>query len=80
MPERVPSPVIATISRVSCPQARDYLCPYNLRHRFGYWMAEKVPFYPLAQNIGHDLLNPKPIYPERSSEGGRENRPEVNGM
>jgi len=43
MPERVPPPAIATVSRMSRPQACDHLRPHDLRHRFGCRMAEKVP-------------------------------------
>jgi hypothetical protein len=80
MPECLPSSASTTISRMSCSQVCNHLRPHDLRHRFGCWMAEKAPLYPLAKNIGHGSLNTEPIYPKRSSEGGRENRPEVNGM
>ena len=29
---------------------------HDLRHRFGYWMAESVPLHRLAQIMGHDSL------------------------
>ncbi len=31
--------------------------PHDLRHRFGYRMAEKVPLHRLAQIMGHDSLD-----------------------
>jgi integrase/recombinase XerD len=31
--------------------------PHDLRHRFGYRMAESVPLHRLAQIMGHDSLN-----------------------
>jgi len=31
--------------------------PHNLRHRFGYWMAESVPLHRLAHIMGHDSLD-----------------------
>ncbi len=31
--------------------------PHDLRHRFGYRMAEVVPLHRLAQIMGHDSLN-----------------------
>lgn len=33
------------------------LGPHDLRHRFGYRMAEKVPLHRLAQIMGHNLLD-----------------------
>jgi integrase/recombinase XerC len=33
------------------------LGPHDLRHRFGYRMAEKVPLHRLAQIMGHDSLD-----------------------
>ena len=30
--------------------------PHDLRHRFGYRMAESVPLHRLAQIMGHDSL------------------------
>ena len=34
-----------------------HLGPHDLRHRFGYRMAEKVPLHRLAQIMGHDSLD-----------------------
>ncbi len=36
--------------------------PHDLRHRFGYRMAEAVPLHHLAQIMGHDSLNTTRIY------------------
>src|SRR5262249_31393049 len=33
------------------------LSPHDLRHRFGYRMAEVVPLHRLAQIMGHDSLD-----------------------
>lgn len=37
--------------------ARAEVSPHDLRHRFGYVMAEKVPLHRLAQLMGHDSLD-----------------------
>jgi integrase len=36
--------------------------PHDLRHRFGYRMAEVVPLHRLAQIMGHDSLDTTMIY------------------
>jgi integrase/recombinase XerD len=36
--------------------------PHDLRHRFGYRMAEVVPLYRLAQSMGHDSLDTTMLY------------------
>lgn len=36
--------------------------PHDLRHRFGYRMAETVPLHRLAQIMGHDSLDTTMIY------------------
>ncbi|GGM16667.1 tyrosine-type recombinase/integrase [Deinococcus aerophilus] len=33
------------------------ISPHDLRHRFGYVMAEQVPLHRLAQIMGHDSLD-----------------------
>jgi len=38
------------------------LSPHDLRHRFGYRMAESVPLHRLAQLLGHDSLDTTMIY------------------
>ena len=36
--------------------------PHDLRHRFGYEMAKRVPLYRLAQIMGHDSLDTTMVY------------------
>jgi integrase/recombinase XerC len=36
--------------------------PHDLRHRFGYRMAETVPLHRLAQIMGHDSLDTTRLY------------------
>jgi integrase/recombinase XerD len=36
--------------------------PHDLRHRFGYRMAEVVPLHRLAQIMGHDSLDTTLLY------------------
>jgi integrase/recombinase XerD len=36
--------------------------PHDLRHRFGYRMAESVPLHHLAQIMGHDSLDTTTLY------------------
>jgi len=36
--------------------------PHDLRHRFGYRMAETVPLHRLAQLMGHDSLDTTMLY------------------
>ncbi len=36
--------------------------PHDLRHRFGYRMAESVPLHRMAQIMGHDSLDTTMIY------------------
>ncbi|MDP9316263.1 MAG: tyrosine-type recombinase/integrase [Chloroflexota bacterium] len=38
------------------------LSPHDLRHRFGYHMAQSVPLHRLAQIMGHDSLDTTMIY------------------
>ena len=38
------------------------ISPHDLRHRFGYRMAEVVPLHRLAQIMGHDSLDTTMIY------------------
>lgn len=40
----------------------DDLSPHDLRHRFGYRMATKVPLHRLAQIMGHDSLDTTMVY------------------
>jgi integrase/recombinase XerD len=36
--------------------------PHDLRHRFGYRMAESVPLHRLAHIMGHDSLDTTKLY------------------
>ncbi len=36
--------------------------PHDLRHRFGYEMAKRVPLHRLAQIMGHDSLDTTTVY------------------
>ena len=38
------------------------LSPHDLRHRFGYRMAEATPLHRLAQILGHDSLDTTMLY------------------
>ena len=40
----------------------DPISPHDLRHRFGYRMAEVVPLHRLAQIMGHDSLDTTMVY------------------
>jgi integrase/recombinase XerC len=44
------------------------ISPHDLRHRFGYRMAELVPLHRLAQIMGHDSLDTTMVY-VRSTRG-----------
>lgn len=44
------------------------LSPHDLRHRFGYRMAETVPLHRLAQIMGHDSLDTTMVYVRGTSE------------
>ena len=39
-----------------------HVSPHDLRHRFGYRMAEAIPLHRLAQIMGHDSLDTTMIY------------------
>jgi len=41
--------------------------PHDLRHRFGYRMAQSVPLHRLAQLMGHDSLDTTMIYAQGTS-------------
>jgi len=45
----------------TCARLAD-VSPHDLRHRFGYRMAESVPLHRLAQIMGHDSLDTTMIY------------------
>ncbi|WP_288925338.1 tyrosine-type recombinase/integrase [Aminobacterium colombiense] len=44
------------------------LSAHDLRHRFGYLMAKKVPLHRLAQIMGHNSLNTTMIYVQATQE------------
>lgn len=44
------------------------LSAHDLRHRFGYVMAQKVPLHRLAQSMGHNSLNTTMIYGQATPE------------
>lgn len=46
----------------------DDISPHDLRHRFGYRMAETVPLHRLAQIMGHDSLDTTMVYVRGTSE------------
>lgn len=47
---------IAALARI------EDVSPHDLRHRFGYEMAKRVPLYRLAQIMGHDSLDTTMVY------------------
>lgn len=44
------------------------ISPHDLRHRFGYRMAETVPLHRLAQIMGHDSLDTTMVYVRGTTE------------
>ncbi len=46
---------------VALAKVRD-VSPHDLRHRFGYRMAQAVPLHRLAQIMGHDSLDTTRLY------------------
>ena len=42
--------------------------PHDLRHRFGYRMAQRVPLHYLAQLMGHDSLDTTLVYIQATAE------------
>ena len=42
--------------------------PHDLRHRFGYRMAESVPLHRLAQIMGHDSLDTTKLYTQATKQ------------
>jgi integrase/recombinase XerD len=57
--ERALGYIIKKYARLACVAD---LSPHDLRHRFGYRMAESVPLHRLAQIMGHDSLDTTKIY------------------
>ena len=52
--------VLRQMEDLSVVTIRNYLS--DLRHRFGYWMAEVVPLHRLAQIMGDDSLDTTMLY------------------
>jgi integrase/recombinase XerD len=50
------------IARYARQAGIENLRPHDLRHRFGYRMAERVPLHRLAQIMGHDSLDTTLLY------------------
>ncbi len=50
------------VSRYAALAKVDDVSPHDLRHRFGYRMADRVPLHRLAQIMGHDSLDTTMIY------------------
>ena len=48
-------------TQANAPKLVD-VSPHDLRHRFGYRMAESVPLHRLAQIMGHDSLDTTKLY------------------
>jgi integrase len=57
-----PGAVGAVIARHATQANLVSVRPHDLRHRFGYRMAERVPIHRLAQIMGHDSLDTTMIY------------------
>jgi integrase/recombinase XerC len=52
------------VRRAQIPNLR----PHDLRHRFGYRMAQRVPLHRLAQIMGHDSLDTTLLYVRGTSQ------------
>jgi integrase/recombinase XerC len=50
------------VSRYAALARVEDVSPHDLRHRFGYRMADKVPLHRLAQIMGHDSLDTTMTY------------------
>jgi integrase/recombinase XerD len=50
------------LTKYAHPAGVNNLRLHDLRHRFGYRMAERVPLYRLAQIMGHDSLDTTMLY------------------
>ena len=50
------------VSRYATLAKVEDVSPHDLRHRFGYRMAERVPLHRLAQIMGHDSLDTTMLY------------------
>jgi integrase/recombinase XerD len=50
------------VKKYACVAKLPDVSPHDLRHRFGYRMAESVPLHRLAQVMGHDSLDTTRVY------------------
>jgi integrase/recombinase XerD len=50
------------VKKYACAAKLPDVSPRDLRHRFGYRMAESVPLHRLAQIMGHDSLDTTKLY------------------
>lgn len=50
------------VKKYACAAKLPNVSPHDLRHRFGYRMAESVPLHRLAQIMGHDSLDTTRLY------------------
>ena len=50
------------VKKYACVAKLPDVSPHDLRHRFGYRMAELVPLHRLAQIMGHDSLDTTKLY------------------
>jgi integrase/recombinase XerD len=50
------------VKKYACAAKLPDVSPHDLRHRFGYRMAESVPLHRLAQIMGHDSLDTTKLY------------------
>ncbi|HEV2583282.1 MAG TPA: tyrosine-type recombinase/integrase [Ktedonobacteraceae bacterium] len=50
------------VKKYACSAKLPDVSPHDLRHRFGYRMAESVPLHRLAQIMGHDSLDITRLY------------------
>ena len=50
-----------SIRRFPLSEVED-VSPHDLRHRYGYEMAKRVPLHRLAQIMGHDSLDTTMVY------------------
>jgi integrase/recombinase XerD len=54
------------VKKYACVAKLPDVSPHDLRHRFGYRMAESVPLHRLAQIMGHDSLDTTRLYIQRT--------------
>jgi site-specific recombinase XerD len=50
------------VKKYACVAKLPDVSPHDLRHRFGYRMAQSVPLHRLAQIMGHDSLDTTKLY------------------